>query len=100
MRNLYAFLFLILCGFCAKGESHLSVSEDGRRSIIDALTASYDAMDKGLLDSKGKIIVIKEVDGMIVVSFMNQEGESLYGGQAHVTYDPLAQKVVNVEGED
>lgn len=100
MKIFCAFLVIILGAVSTGGSLHFPASKEERQSTIDALTASYDAMDKGLLDSAGKVIVIKKVDDKIVVSFLNYEHENVYGGQAHVTYDPVAKKVVMVEAED
>lgn len=100
------FIFLILI-FLANGapagEENPYVqlaSAEERQVIMDALAAAYDATDKALLKNKDKTILIKEVDGKIMVSFLNYEHENKYGGQAHVTYDPAAKKVVMVEAED
>ncbi len=100
MKTLCSILILVLGAFFVSGKGHYPASKEERQSRINALIASYDAMDNGFLDSQGKVIIIKEIDGKVVVSFMGREGESVYGGQAHVTYDPLTRRVVKVEAED
>lgn len=97
-------LYIVLTLFYGLAWAHeakvFSADVTERQSRISALVAAYDAMDRGRLDSQDKIIVIKETGGKIVVSFLNKSGERVYGGQAHVTYDPIKQVVEEVEAED
>jgi hypothetical protein len=95
-------IFLLCAPLIASSNKYVEkASAAERASRIQALTAAYEAVDGALLNSKGKVIVIKELeDGMLRVSFLNHPHERKYGGNAHVTYDTKMGKVVSIEAED
>lgn len=102
MKFIFIFIIFLASGSLNSDGNpyvHLASAEE-RQVVMDALAAAYDATDKALLKNKGKVILIKEVDGRILVSFLKYEHENMYGGQAHVTYDPATKKVVMIEAED
>lgn len=105
MNRLINFLMCLIVAsvpiFAEAGENgtHKNIVEN-QRARIDALIAAYGAMNDGHLNTSGKIITIKEEDGKIIVSFMNNPSDRVYGGAARVTYDPAAGLVEAVESED
>ncbi|MEZ5464148.1 MAG: hypothetical protein R3F22_02765 [Lysobacteraceae bacterium] len=74
-------------------------SPDEQEARIEALRAAYEAMEAELLSAQGKIIVIKEQRGLIVVAFLNDPSQAIHDGQAWVLYDPKKKTVVGIEAE-
>jgi hypothetical protein len=78
---------------------YTGASTDEQALRIEALKAAYAAMAEAYLESAGKVIIITPRAGMLIVSFLPAQA-NVYGGRAHVTYDPHQKKVVQVVGED
>lgn len=68
---------------------------------LAALQATYDRVARTNLATRGKVVVIRRIKRFIVVSFLppNTEVRS-HGGRFHAVYDPVAQKIVYLLGEE
>lgn len=66
------------CGFCCQGETTVSLDDDDRRRMVDALCASEEEVRERYWKVTGNIVQMKTVDGHCI---FYENGCTVHGGR-------------------